>query len=362
MERERYEIGEETADGDPRAPGSAADGSWRWGRRSVRTLESAALAGGGEVRAGSGATELFITPGFRFQVVDALLTNFHLPRSTLLMLVSAFAGRERVLAAYAGGDPGGIPVLLLRRRDAGRSARDPARQHRRAVAVVDVHHADPGRAAVEHGQQRGEAAEARRRSRRWWARPPPAPAPGWRPPSAGRRPCRPPRRPRPPGGSRAGCPAAGGARRSPRRSSAPPRARTRRAQTAASSATPRSEVPAASTAIGCPAAAPRWPTGEDAGPLVVDRLGMLRQQLRRRLGAQAGDQHPAVGPEHPLDDRPQVLRSASPRRRPPRGGRCAARGGGPAWRSRDRRRGAPRGRRRASSGDRSPAATASRSV
>jgi S-adenosylmethionine:tRNA ribosyltransferase-isomerase len=70
------------------------------GTTVVRTLESAALAGGGEVRAGSGSTEIFITPGFRWQVVDALLTNFHLPRSTLLMLVSAFAGRERVLAAY----------------------------------------------------------------------------------------------------------------------------------------------------------------------------------------------------------------------------------------------------------------------
>ncbi len=99
MERERYEIGEETAEAVRRARES--------GRRIVavgttviRTLEGAALAGGGEVRAGEGSTDLFITPGFRFQVVDALLTNFHLPRSTLLMLVSAFAGRERVLAAY----------------------------------------------------------------------------------------------------------------------------------------------------------------------------------------------------------------------------------------------------------------------
>lgn len=70
------------------------------GTTVVRTLESAALAGGGEVRPGAGRTDLFITPGFRFQMVDVLLTNFHLPRSTLLMLVSAFAGRERVLAAY----------------------------------------------------------------------------------------------------------------------------------------------------------------------------------------------------------------------------------------------------------------------
>lgn len=49
----------------------------------------------------SGETRLFIRPGFKFQVVDAMVTNFHLPESTLLMLVSAFAGRENVLAAYA---------------------------------------------------------------------------------------------------------------------------------------------------------------------------------------------------------------------------------------------------------------------
>jgi S-adenosylmethionine:tRNA ribosyltransferase-isomerase len=99
MERERYEIGEETAEAVRRAR-QAGRRIVAVGTTVVRTLEGAALAGGGEARAGSGATDLFITPGFQFQVVDALLTNFHLPRSTLLMLVSAFAGRERVLAAY----------------------------------------------------------------------------------------------------------------------------------------------------------------------------------------------------------------------------------------------------------------------
>ena len=72
---------------------------WAVGTTATRTLEACADAGG-TVRAGAGWTSLFILPGHRFRVVDRLLTNFHLPRSTLLMLVSAFAGRERVLAAY----------------------------------------------------------------------------------------------------------------------------------------------------------------------------------------------------------------------------------------------------------------------
>jgi S-adenosylmethionine:tRNA ribosyltransferase-isomerase len=72
------------------------------GTTVVRALESAALAGGAAGLAPwSGETRLFITPGFRFQVTDVLLTNFHLPESTLLMLVCAFAGQERALAAYA---------------------------------------------------------------------------------------------------------------------------------------------------------------------------------------------------------------------------------------------------------------------
>jgi S-adenosylmethionine:tRNA ribosyltransferase-isomerase len=69
------------------------------GTTSLRTLESAARKG--PLAAGSGETDLFITPGFRFQVADALITNFHLPKSTLLMLVSAFAGLETIRAAYA---------------------------------------------------------------------------------------------------------------------------------------------------------------------------------------------------------------------------------------------------------------------
>jgi len=68
------------------------------GTTSVRSLETAARAG--ELRPFSGDTDIFITPGFEFKVVDALITNFHLPESTLLMLVSAFAGHESVMQAY----------------------------------------------------------------------------------------------------------------------------------------------------------------------------------------------------------------------------------------------------------------------
>ncbi|MAM88139.1 MAG: tRNA preQ1(34) S-adenosylmethionine ribosyltransferase-isomerase QueA [unclassified Hahellaceae] len=69
------------------------------GTTVVRALESAARSG--ELRPGHGETDIFIHPGYEFRVIDALLTNFHLPRSTLLMLVSALAGRDAIMSAYA---------------------------------------------------------------------------------------------------------------------------------------------------------------------------------------------------------------------------------------------------------------------
>jgi S-adenosylmethionine:tRNA ribosyltransferase-isomerase len=70
------------------------------GTTTVRTLEYVAQGGAGRVKAGSGEANIFIYPGYTFRVVNAILTNFHLPQSTLLMLVSAFAGKENVLRAY----------------------------------------------------------------------------------------------------------------------------------------------------------------------------------------------------------------------------------------------------------------------
>jgi S-adenosylmethionine:tRNA ribosyltransferase-isomerase len=89
----------------PEATAKAVNAARREGRpvlavgtTSVRTLESAWSSNG--LKSGSGTTNIFMYPGYEFKVVDALFTNFHTPESTLLMLVSAFAGRERILAAY----------------------------------------------------------------------------------------------------------------------------------------------------------------------------------------------------------------------------------------------------------------------
>ena len=86
------------------------------GTTSVRVLETA--AGDGVVRPWEGQTELFIRPPYRFRAVDALMTNFHLPRTTLLILVRTFGGDELIRQAYEEADSPGIPLLQLRRRDA----------------------------------------------------------------------------------------------------------------------------------------------------------------------------------------------------------------------------------------------------
>ena len=101
LHRERYTLSAAAA--------AAINRAVREGRRivavgttTVRTLEHCALqANGSPLQGHSGETEIFISPGFQFRLVSTLLTNFHLPQSSLLMLVSAFAGREPVLAAYA---------------------------------------------------------------------------------------------------------------------------------------------------------------------------------------------------------------------------------------------------------------------
>jgi S-adenosylmethionine:tRNA ribosyltransferase-isomerase len=100
MDTERYELTAEAAERlnaalDEKRPIVAV------GTTSVRTLESAIRAGNGRFVAGQAETAIFITPGFAFQAVDRLLTNFHLPESTLLMLVSAFAGLQPIRDVYA---------------------------------------------------------------------------------------------------------------------------------------------------------------------------------------------------------------------------------------------------------------------
>ena len=100
LHRERYTLSDETA--------AAVNQAKQEGRRviavgttTVRTLEHCAvIADDNKLKAHAGQTEIFISPGYKFRIIDGLLTNFHLPQSTLLMLVSAFAGREPVLTAY----------------------------------------------------------------------------------------------------------------------------------------------------------------------------------------------------------------------------------------------------------------------
>lgn len=98
MHPEHYAISPELAQGIHRVKQNG-NRVWAVGTTVVRALESA-VGGDGAIQSGQAETRLMILPGYRFQVVDRLITNFHLPRSTLLMLVCAFAGRDLALAAY----------------------------------------------------------------------------------------------------------------------------------------------------------------------------------------------------------------------------------------------------------------------
>jgi S-adenosylmethionine:tRNA ribosyltransferase-isomerase len=100
VDAEHYEIGPDSA----ARITAALDAGRRLvvvGTTTTRAVESAVTHGAGRVEAGAGETDLFIYPGYRFRAVGALVTNFHLPASSLLMLVAAFGGREAVLGAYA---------------------------------------------------------------------------------------------------------------------------------------------------------------------------------------------------------------------------------------------------------------------
>jgi len=99
MDAERYRIPQETAEAIE-ACRSRGGRVVAVGSTSVRTLETVANANGGRVVAASGSSSIFIYPPYRFLAADAMLTNFHLPQSTLIMMVSALAGHERIMAAY----------------------------------------------------------------------------------------------------------------------------------------------------------------------------------------------------------------------------------------------------------------------
>jgi S-adenosylmethionine:tRNA ribosyltransferase-isomerase len=106
MHEERFEISNETAEAIREAK-SSGKRIFAVGTTSVRVLESVAAQNGGQIVAARGRTRIFIHPPYNFKIVDALVTNFHLPCSTLLMLVSAFvapgeiSGRDFILSAYA---------------------------------------------------------------------------------------------------------------------------------------------------------------------------------------------------------------------------------------------------------------------
>jgi len=128
MHSEWFEVGAATVDAIE-ATRAAGGRIVAVGTTAVRSLESAARSG--TLQPTVGETDIFIRPGFEFRVVDLLVTNFHLPRSTLLMLVSAFAGHERVMALYRHAIEGRYrffsygDAMLLERRDTCSAVRRP---------------------------------------------------------------------------------------------------------------------------------------------------------------------------------------------------------------------------------------------
>ena len=113
MQPEWGTVSAATADGAERGARRGAGGSSRSARRRCG-CSKAPPTRTGAIRPFAGETSIFITPGYRFRAVDLLMTNFHLPRSTLFMLVSAFSGRETMLAAYRACDRAGTASILWR--------------------------------------------------------------------------------------------------------------------------------------------------------------------------------------------------------------------------------------------------------
>ena len=118
MHEERFTVPDATAAAHARVR-SAGGRVWAVGTTTVRTLESGADETG-TVRAGDGETRIFLRPPARLRAVDALVTNFHLPRSTLIMLVAAFAGYDLTMRAYREAITRAVSLLLVWRRDGDR--------------------------------------------------------------------------------------------------------------------------------------------------------------------------------------------------------------------------------------------------
>lgn len=137
MHAEFYEMNEETAEelNRVRKEGGRIISV---GTTSTRTLETIASAYDGEFKASSGWTSIFIYPGYTFKAIDGMITNFHLPKSSLIMLVSALAGREHVLKAYNEAVKRGIPILQFWRchADSITSYNKDRRAH--FVAITDT--------------------------------------------------------------------------------------------------------------------------------------------------------------------------------------------------------------------------------